>query len=90
MEEWRNELRNSIKTIMDLKKRIKFLKEEKLLSKVVQASPFQITHYYANLINWDDPDDPLKKIVVPTIEETSEIGTLDPGNEKENIIIPKF
>lgn len=83
MKEWQRELRNSVKTLDDLKKKVKISPEEgKKLSKVLETFPMQITPYYMSLINWKDPKDPIKRTVVPNLGEVKEEGFLDPSNEK--------
>lgn len=44
--------------------------------------------YYLSLINWDDPNDPIRHIVIPIIEELEEWGRLDPSDEKGYTIMP--
>ena len=81
---WKHELRNSIRTIDDLKKKVKLTEEEEIkLSEVIRIFPMQITPYYFNLINWKDPKDPLRKMVIPTIDELSREGSLDTSKERE-------
>ena len=38
--------------------------------------------YYLGLIDWDDPDDPIRQLIIPREEELSEWGTLDASNEE--------
>lgn len=62
------------------------LKEE--LSQITRVFPFQAPEYYLSLIDWDDPDDPIRKIVIPDIAElTSEAG-FDPSDEASNFVAP--
>ena len=39
--------------------------EQKELQPVVEKFAFRTNEYYQGLINWDDPDDPIRKIVIP-------------------------
>jgi lysine 2,3-aminomutase len=43
--------------------------------------PVVISKWYANLINWSDPADPLRRIVMPSVEELVPNGRLDPSDE---------
>ena len=52
------------------------------LREVCERFPFRINEYYASLINWDDPDDPLRRIVIPDRAELEMSGCLDASNEK--------
>ena len=42
----------------------------------------QLRGYYLDLINWDDPDDPIRQLIIPREEELTEWGTLDASNEE--------
>ncbi|MCP1715572.1 KamA family protein [Methanocalculus alkaliphilus] len=42
---------------------------------------FRATDYYLNLIDWSDPYDPIRRIVVPDIAELEKDGDLDPSSE---------
>ncbi len=52
------------------------------------AYAFRTNEYYISLINWDDPGDPIRKIVIPDIRETDTWGDLDASNEKRYTRIP--
>jgi KamA family protein len=41
-----------------------------------------------SLIFWDDPNDPIRKIVIPTKKELSAYGQLDASNEKRYTVVP--
>lgn len=56
-------------------------KEREQLSKVTKIFKFRANNYYLNLINWDDPDDPIRKIIIPCNEELSDLRDLDPSQE---------
>ena len=58
------------------------------LAEVAEIFPFQATEYYLSLINWDDPDDPIRKIVVPHSSELHLGGDFDPSNEAANFVAP--
>ncbi|MGQ9706468.1 MAG: KamA family radical SAM protein [bacterium] len=62
--------------------------ERGVLKEVEKRYPFRANEYYINLINWNDPDDPLRKIIIPQVEELEEWGLLDPSNEARYTIIP--
>lgn len=56
------------------------------LSAVTSEYVFRLSEYYHSLINWDDPDDPIRHIVIPHLTELDEYGKLDPSNEAENYV----
>ncbi len=73
----------SIKYITDLSK-IEWLSEDerKRLERVVEIFPFRANDYYLSLIDPSDPNDPIRKIVIPSEEELVDWGSLDPSDEK--------
>jgi lysine 2,3-aminomutase len=62
--------------------------EKKKLQKVTEFFPMKLTEHYAKLIDWSNPDDPLRKIAVPFEEELEDWGYLDPSNEKKYTVAP--
>ncbi|ADA66846.1 lysine 2,3-aminomutase YodO family protein [Thermotoga petrophila RKU-10] len=52
------------------------------LKRVEEKYRFRANSYYLSLIDWSDPDDPIRKIIVPEEDELEEWGTLDASNEK--------
>ena len=45
---------------------------------------FRANDYYLGLIDWDDPEDPIRQLIIPREEELSEWGTLDASNEESD------
>jgi lysine 2,3-aminomutase len=62
--------------------------EKKRLEGVEQVFPFRSNEYYLSLIDWRDPEDPLRKIIIPDPHELEPKGRLDPSSEKDYTIIP--
>lgn len=86
LKEWQIELKFNIKTNSDLCS-FRHLYEDKsyLMNLVQKEFPVSITRYYANLINWEDPHDPLLRMVMPSIDELSEIEKIKKNSEKANL-----
>ena len=55
--------------------------EIKELEKVQKKFVYRSNNYYNSLINWNDPKDPLRRLVIPDIKELEGGGLLDPSNE---------
>lgn len=55
--------------------------ERDKLKRVAERYIFRANDYYLNLINWDDPDDPIKQLIIPREEELNDWGKLDASNE---------
>ena len=56
-------------------------RERAELKEVADKFDFRANDYYLSLIDWDDPDDPIRHIVIPNVRELEEWGSLDPSNE---------
>ncbi len=49
---------------------------------------FRTNDYYQGLINWDDPNDPIRKLVIPDAAELHEWGELDASHEEFYTKVP--
>ena len=56
-------------------------RERERLEPVADRYAFRMTDYYASLIDWDDPHDPIRQLVVPRADELDDYGRLDASNE---------
>jgi lysine 2,3-aminomutase len=75
----------TISTIEQLKDYIDMpLEKERKLKKISARHPMRVTPYYMSLIDWDDPNDPLRKMAIPSLEESSLEGSYDTSGEAEN------
>jgi KamA family protein len=80
---------NSICNVEQLKSYTDLSSNEKeQLERVVQAHPMRVSPYYVSLINWNDPQDPIRKIAVPSFEELNLEGYYDTSGEAENTKMP--
>jgi lysine 2,3-aminomutase len=55
--------------------------EIKKLKPVSDKFVFRANDYYLGLINWDDPEDPIRNLVIPDERELIQWGKLDASNE---------
>jgi lysine 2,3-aminomutase len=86
---WREELKSSISSVADLKKYVKLLPyEEKQLRHVTERHPMCITRYYASLIDWSDPADPIMRMAVPSVAEMDLSGSYDTSGEAQSTRMP--
>lgn len=85
---WREELKNNIRTIDDLKNE-NFLSKKELdkIDMLLNRYPMSITRYYFSLINKNDPNDPIRKLAIPSEEELAIAGFEDTSGESNNTII---
>ena len=62
--------------------------EARVLQPVVDKFDFRTNEYYQSLIDWGDPDDPIRRIVIPDINELNEWGELDASDEEIYTVVP--
>jgi KamA family protein len=55
--------------------------ERRRLEPVAERYVFRLNTYYAGLIDWKDPSDPLRRLVVPLETELNDWGSLDASHE---------
>ncbi|MCZ7663997.1 MAG: KamA family radical SAM protein [Thermoleophilia bacterium] len=52
------------------------------LNEVVEQFAFRINTYYMGLIDWEDPDDPIRRLIIPSLSELDPWGCLDASDEQ--------
>jgi lysine 2,3-aminomutase len=89
MLSWSDLLKDSIVKIEDLDKVLHISPEEKeAIKTVVKRHPMRLTRYYYDLIDWSDPNDPIRKLSVPDQYELDTSGDYDTSGESANTIMP--
>jgi len=79
---WENKLKENVTSVDQLKQYCKFTpREEEILRKVVELHPMSVTKYYLSLINRRDNNDPIRKMIIPSIDELNVAGTYDTSGE---------
>jgi len=63
-------------------------RERERLRPVTDRFAFLATEYYLSLIDWDDPDDPIRRLVIPDPGELVGNGDLDPSSERSYSVVP--
>ena len=51
------------------------------LQPVTEEYVFRANDYYLRLIDWNDPDDPIRQLIIPRQDELNDWGRLDASNE---------
>jgi len=86
---WENELKRCTSSIESLKSHMLIkTDEEEDLQRVIDSHPMLITRYYLSLIDWDNPDDPVRRMIVPDTEELNMEGSYDTSGERESTKMP--
>lgn len=98
--DWKQELQNNIRSVEELKEFIDLSPEqERDIQQVVEAHPMNIPRYYLNLIDRNDPNDPIRKLAVPTGDELVVVGQMgattgdpygDDKHDKGNGVLHKY
>ena len=82
---WKDELDNCIRTVKQLKEFTDIPKDvEKQLNKIIERHPMSVTPYYMSLIDWDNPQDPIKRMAISSLGELNIEGSYDTSGEAEN------
>jgi len=62
--------------------------EKAKLKEVSKRYVFRANDYYLSLIDWDDPNDPIRQLVIPQERELEDWGKLDASNEQAVTVAP--
>jgi lysine 2,3-aminomutase len=77
------------RNVSQLAKKLHLSQEEiQRLTPIIERFPMQIPAYYLSLIDPDDPDDPIRKMAVPSYFEADRDGSFDTSGEQENTVLP--
>ncbi|WP_019240903.1 MULTISPECIES: KamA family radical SAM protein [Bacillus] len=64
------------------------IEEKDALRAVSDMYAFRVNDYYLSLIDWNAPNDPIRKLVIPSTGELLEYGHMDASNEEMNYVAP--
>lgn len=85
MKSWKDSIRKNINNIENLSSDINVSDSElSKLEEVTSRHPMNIPEYYYNLIDWDNPNDPIRKLSVPHVSELDTDGDYDTSGESTN------
>lgn len=98
--DWKDELKNNITSVDGLEESISLnTQEAKDIREVADRHPMNIPRYYLELINPNDPDDPIRKLAIPSTDELILAGSMgettgdpygDDKHDKGNGILHKY
>lgn len=64
------------------------VEEKTIIGKLENWFSFKASEYYLNLINWSDPFDPIRRLIIPDVGEIEvEDGDLDPSGESAYTLV---
>jgi len=64
------------------------VREKLELQEVTKRYAFRSNSYYQKLIDWNDPDDPIRRIIIPSFDELERWGDLDISKEHKYTKVP--
>jgi KamA family protein len=86
---WQDGLGNNVTTLEELKEYVDLTdEEEEKLQVVIDRHPMSIPRYYLSLIDRKDPNDPIRKMAIPSVDELDVSGSYDTSGEKDNTKLP--
>lgn len=89
MKYWQSLLSKGYKDIESLQKLFSIPPEEIQSLKIIQEQyPVFVNPYYLYLIDRTDPNDPIQKMSIPSIEELNKTGSFDTSGEQSNTVLP--
>ncbi len=85
---WKKELEKNITEAEHLLPYVPLNREEMgKMRQLLQQFPMSITPYYMSLIDFEDPDDPIRKMAIPSLEEEDLSGSFDTSGEGQSTVI---
>ena len=57
------------------------------MARILAQFPMSVPRYYLSLINWDDENDPIRKMCIPSVRETDLSGSIDTSGEASNTVV---
>ena len=86
---WRDELIESLKLSSSAEDWLSLNDSDKQrVNSAKQRFPVMVPVGYADLVNWENPSDPLRQLLIPSDDEESDIGSLDTSGEEFSTVIP--
>ena len=85
---WNVHLLENVTEAKQLQQLIKMRPEEvSKMEEILKRYPMSIPQYYLSLIDFQDPEDPIRKMCIPSVQETDIGGTFDTSGESDNTVI---
>ncbi len=86
---WQQTLQNNLTSAEALAPYLRLSADDaRRMEAILDRFPLSIPDYYLSLIDFDDPDDPIRKMSVPSVAETDLSGSFDTSGEADNTVLP--
>ncbi len=87
MKNWSEEIKKLITKSDEIREYVNLSDDEAVaMDDILKLYPMAITPYYLSLVDFSDPNDPIRKMCIPTINEMDLSGTLDTSGEAHNTV----
>lgn len=87
MQKWQDEIRNLITKSDEICKHLNLSEDETAaMDEILKSYPMAITPYYLSLVDFSNPNDPIRKMCIPTINEMDLSGAFDTSGEAHNTV----
>ena len=87
--DWRWQLKNLVRSPAQLGELLRLSETEvEAVGALQKDFRFAISPYYFSLIDCDDPADPIRRMIVPSAEESAGLGLADPLAEQADMVAP--
>jgi len=85
---WKEILRHTVTSIEELEQFVEISTEEKnQLEEIAGIHPIRVTKHVLELMNASDPEDPIRKMYLPSLDELDLSGNYDTSGEADNTIV---
>lgn len=82
---WKDTLRRSITTVEEMEEYISLSDEERRqLKEIARIHPIRVTRHVMDLMDRNDPEDPIRKMYLPSLDELDLSGAYDTSGEASN------
>ncbi|MGB8455184.1 MAG: KamA family radical SAM protein [Anaerocolumna sp.] len=88
--DWVKELEQNLTTVEEVEEKLKihYSKEEKdKLNDIIHVYPMSITRFYLSLIDVKNERDPIRRMCIPSVQETDINGSPDTSGESDNTVV---
>ena len=85
---WQEELKKSIRKAAELIAVLGLSPEDEArYARLIDQYPMMITPYYLSLADLSNPEDPIRKMCIPSFDELDSEGSLDTSGEADNTVL---
>lgn len=85
---WKQDLQNNMTSAAEVSRLLKLDEEDSAqMARILEQFPMSVPRYYLSLINWEDENDPIRKMCIPSVRETDLSGSFDTSGEASNTVV---